>query len=78
MENVKIPPAYDHRWVDLVTGKISPKWELLALQMLMFRVVSSIKKDPSPKNIDKCIQDVRTYMEKNIKIAQSDIANIFK
>ncbi|CAO5682636.1 MAG: hypothetical protein HEEMFOPI_00763 [Holosporales bacterium] len=71
-----LPHVSDPRWKDIITGKIAPIWTSVAAQMLMFRVVSSVKKDPSSENIEKQIKEVYSFFEKNQHILQNDIKKI--
>ena len=75
---MNIPPSSDKRWTEVVTGKIAPEWSVLAMKIMMFRVVASTKSDSSENNINNRIQEVRIFMEKNIRVVQPDIIKIFK
>jgi hypothetical protein len=72
-----LPPATDQRWRDIATGKIVKPWNMLALKIMMTRIANSTKADPSPANVDKCAQEIRAFFEKNMKLAQQDLAAVF-
>jgi|GEM_PF-6371853 hypothetical protein len=72
-----LPPITDHRWSDVAAGKITKKWEMLAMKILMIRVIHATKADPSPSNLQKYAQEIRTLFEKNLKAGQNDLHTIF-
>ncbi len=72
-----IPSQLDSRWRDLVTGKISPRWQTLPVKMLMKRVVEMTKADPKPLTVAKCVNEVHAYFVKNAAAAALDIARAF-
>lgn len=76
-EITALPPASDPRWKNLVTGNMSKPLAMLALKIMMTRILNSTKADPSPANVDKNIQEVRSFFEKNMQLAQQDLATIF-
>ncbi len=76
-EMTALPPTTDPRWTDIVMGKKTVNWELLAAKILMMRIVSSSKTDSSPENIKKCVEEIHNFFEKNLKLAQNDLKNMF-
>lgn len=76
-EITSLPPKTDQHWRDVATGKISKPWEMLALKILMTRITTSTAADPSPANVDKCAAEIHDFFEKNMKLAQKDLAGIF-
>ena len=63
-------------WQDVATGKIAKPWESLALKIMMTRITAETKRDPTPATIQKCAEEIYSFFEKNIKIAQNDLAGI--
>ena len=72
-----IPSQLDPRWRELVTGRISPRWQNLAVKMLMKRVVEATAADPKPTTVAKCVNEVHAYFVKNTVTAAQDIALAF-
>jgi len=73
-----VPSRLDPRWRDVVTGKRTTNFSMLASKMLMLRIVMSAKNDPSTTNISKCCSEVYEFFEKNKTLAASDIAALFR
>lgn len=77
-ETAILPPKTDPRWRDVALGKISGPWQMLALKILLTRVQGSLNADASPANLDKCAQEIYAFFEKNLKLAQKDLAAILR
>jgi hypothetical protein len=60
-------------WKEIVLGKKQFQFRLLAAKIMMSRILLSTKNDPSPQNVDKCVNEVYEFFVKNEKIAQNDI-----
>lgn len=73
-----LPPRSDPRWRDLATGKIAGPWQNLALKIMLTRLCALTRANPSPAMIDKAVDDIRAYFDKNLQAAQSDLQNIFR
>jgi hypothetical protein len=73
-----LPPRSDPRWRDLATGKIAGPWQNLAVKLMLARLGAVTRADPTPATIDKAIDDIRAYFDKNLQAAQSDLQNIFR
>lgn len=73
-----LPPATDSRWRELITGHICGPWKNLALKMMLARLETITKDDPSSATINKAVNDVRTFFEKNRQGTQDDLRTIFK
>lgn len=78
MINAIIPPVTDPRWRDLVTGKIVKPWHMLALKILMIRINNSTRFDPSPSNVDRCVWELHSFFERNIRVAELDLMAVFQ
>lgn len=74
MTDVALPPPSAACWRDAATGKTSKPWQMLALKIMMTRLVSSTKTDPSPANVEKCAKELYDFFEKNGKLAQADLS----
>ena len=72
-----LPPKTSSIWKEIVLGQKQFQFKFLAAKILMSRILLSTKNDPSPQNIDRCINEVYVFFVKNEKIAQYDIQQIF-
>lgn len=72
-----LPEKSDERWKDLVTGKKKYKFKSLPTKILLGRVVLRAEMDTSPENVNKCINEVYEYFDKNRKVVETDIKQIF-
>ena len=65
-------------WTDLVTGKISHKFKSVPASMMFTRLNGLTSRDPSPKAIQKCIDDAYAFFIRYEKILTEDIQALFK
>ncbi len=72
-----LPPLSHNAWKEMVLGNKQYQFQLLATKIMMSRILLSTKNDPSPQNINKCVNDVHEFFVKNEIIAQNDIKQIF-
>lgn len=72
-----IPPVTDPLWNDIVTGQVTKKWQILVIEIMMTRIATSLKNDPSPDNLQKCIEEVHGFFERNLAVAQADLEGLF-
>jgi hypothetical protein len=75
-ETLTLPPSSDPRWQGVATGKIKRDWSNLAMKILMTRIQRQTASDPSPASVQKCAGEIYAFFQKNIKIAQDDLAAI--
>jgi hypothetical protein len=68
-----LPPITHPIWKEIVLGKKQFQFQLLAAKIMMSRILLITKNDPSPRNVEKCINEVYEFFEKNEKIAQNDL-----
>lgn len=72
-----IPEKNDSRWKEIVTmGKEFPL-NGLATKMLLMRVRTMIKLDPSPLKIDEAIKITYDFFNKNEETLKSDLEILF-
>ncbi len=76
-EITSLPPKSDPRWRDIATGKLTKPWQSLALKIMITRIGSSVKADPSDANTQKGADEIYDFFAKNMKIAQADLQSIF-
>jgi hypothetical protein len=76
---VTVPPEDHPVWKELVTRKMTYDFRFLAARILMVRITSHIKQDPSPENIARSAQELRAMFAKNIQFpdVQRDLKDIF-
>jgi hypothetical protein len=72
-----LPPLSHASWRGVASGKITKPWSALAVRIMMTRICSETRRDPSSANIDKCAQEIRSFYAKNLQIAQTDLRAIF-
>jgi hypothetical protein len=72
-----VPDKSDKRWRLLVTGEKEYNFQILPARILLARMISSIKNDNSPANIQQCIEDTYNFFLRYQAILQEDIENIF-
>jgi hypothetical protein len=72
-----VPPVSDPRWRSIVTGTIAFEPTMLATQILMGRLLASVRSDQSQDNVSRAISDLRAFFEKYETIAAIDLALIF-
>jgi len=73
-----VPSRLDPRWRDVATGKIAPKWQSLAVKMMMMRVIGETKANPSPATVVKCAGEIYDFFAKNAAAAPADLAAILR
>lgn len=73
-----LPSRLDPRWRDVASGKRGGNWHMLAVKLMMQRVRTEMQTDPSPANAMKCAGEIHDFFEKNQKIAESDLNEIFR
>jgi hypothetical protein len=76
-EITTLPPKTDPRWRDLANGTLVRPWQTLALKIMMMRITGMVKNDPSPATLQKAIDEIYAFFEKNMKIAQPDLQSLF-
>ena len=69
-----LPPRTDPHWKDLATGKINRPWSNLAMKIMMSRILRETSADPSSATVMKCADEIYMFFQKNIQIAQADLA----
>jgi hypothetical protein len=72
-----IPPVNDPRWGKVVTGATAFQPTMLATQILMGRLLVSVKNDRSQENVSRAASELRAFFEKYEMIAAGDLAQIF-
>lgn len=71
-----LPARSDACWRDVATGRINRPWNMLAMKIMMTRIVRETGVDPSASNVGRCADEIYEFFEKNLKIAQADLALI--
>jgi hypothetical protein len=74
-----IPSHESKEWAELIEGRKQVTFQLLATRILVGRIVGTYKMDPSPARKVRCIDELRSFFTKNIRIpsAQTDLNTIF-
>ena len=76
-EDHMVPPKTHPKWKELVSGRLTVSFTLLATKFFITRVTGRAKIDPSPENINNLIDEAYALFRKNEKVAAKDIQAIF-
>ncbi len=74
---VTLPAKSDPRWAALVKLGTSRPVKSLALKFMLTRMVHDAKKDPSPGNIGKAVDELFLFFTKNPKMIEADATTLF-
>ncbi|EFL52250.1 hypothetical protein DesfrDRAFT_1070 [Solidesulfovibrio fructosivorans JJ]] len=76
---MEVPSKSNKTWHDIVTGKKVFQLKFLAAKILLGRLTRSAKDDPSPGNINTCIDQLYDIFvnNKNMPSVQDDLKTIF-
>lgn len=72
-----LPAESDRRWRMLILGEIHYKPSMLACQILLSYAFTSVKHDPSPENVQRCIGKLRAFYERYPRVAETELRPIF-
>ncbi|WP_353572872.1 hypothetical protein [Candidatus Albibeggiatoa sp. nov. BB20] len=72
-----LPEQSDVRWKQLIEGDIQYNCEVMAANMLLKRVASSVYQDDSEGNVQQSIQETYQFFVRYQSILENDIVNIF-
>lgn len=74
-----IPEESDPCWMKAISGKETPKYELLATKIILGRLILLYEMNPSPDTAQKCVAELRDFFiwNKDLPKAQSDLRKIF-
>ena len=72
---ITIVSPTDDRWRQLIRGDLMPKYECLALRILMIRLRSDYQQDEA--SIDDLAAELHQFFTKNIRFAAADYQAIF-
>jgi len=73
-----IPEKNDSRWKEIVTTATVFPLHGLATKMLLMRVRTMIKLDPSPQKVDEAIKITYDFFSKNEETLKNDLAILFR
>ena len=73
-----LPSRLDSRWREVAIGKRGGNWHMLAVKLMMQRVRTEMQADSSPANATKCAGQIHDFFEKNLRIAEADLNEIFR
>jgi hypothetical protein len=65
MDYVNIP---DKVWTDLLTEKIKPQFQSLALKVLLSRLIIEIKTTKTNDVTGKCVKELKEFLMKNSQL----------
>ncbi len=75
---MKVPDRSDKIWENIIMGKVTIDFEFLAINILLTRMKSAIKLDPSPVMIKNSSNELHDMFEKNVNLpkVQNDLKKI--
>lgn len=73
-----IPEKNDSRWKDIVTTTTAFPLQGLAAKMLLMRVRTMTKLDPTPAQINEAIKIIYDFFSKNEETLKYDLEILFK
>lgn len=76
---MEVPPVSHPVWRDIVFGKTRYQFEFLATKFLLRYLNEQVKRDPSPRTIQKCVEDLHNIFARNADLwaVQNDLWHIF-
>ena len=72
-----LPSKTDKKWESLVTGELQATFNLVAGNMLMYRLTRSTKQDNSAENIQNSIDEAYKYFSKFESLFSEELKRIF-
>lgn len=74
-----IPDESDPCWIRAISGKWSPKYDLLATKLILGRLTLIYEMDPSSETALRCVAELRAFFvwNKDLPKAQADLKKIF-
>ncbi len=73
--NVVLPENHQ-RWREIASGKVYIEFHSLAVKIMLGRILTSTRNDPSHDNLQKRSAELRDFFVKNERIVQGDLAKI--
>ncbi len=77
MQTIRLPPKNDARWTALVAQGPARPIKLLALKFMLARMSQDIKRDPSPPNVGKKVDELHQFFTANARMLEADTALLF-
>ena len=65
MDYVNIP---DKLWADLLTEKIKPELQSLALKVLLSRLIVEVRTKKTTEVTNRCLNELKDFYSKNIQL----------
>ena len=77
---MEVPPVSHPTWSSIVSGKEKYQYEFLATKFLLRYLTLQVSKDPSPRNVQRCAEDLHSIFARNADLpsVQRDLKQIFK
>jgi hypothetical protein len=66
--SMELPSVSDEVWKDLLLKRKTCAFEFLGLKMLLGRLISEVERDPSPDKLEKCAEQLRDLLAKNMQL----------
>jgi hypothetical protein len=75
--SISVPAKTDPRWRNLVLGTQPVVPKLLALKFMLSRITLATRNDQSPATVQKGIDELFEFFQRNPKIVAADAASLF-
>lgn len=77
---MEVPPVSHPAWGNAVSGKTKYQFEFLATKFLLGYLTTQVKRDPSPRMIQKCAEELHNIFARNADLpaVQHDLRHMFK
>jgi len=74
-----IPSRNNKEWIGILTGERSYQFKFFAARILLIRLIRSIKEEPSPENVNACVDQLYAIFANNVDMpsVQEDLKTIF-
>lgn len=76
---MRVPPANDPLWTEIVTGKARCDFEFLAIKILLGTLGRTWAKNPSPVILRECANELREFFAQNADLpsVRNDLKRLF-
>ncbi|MBI4816383.1 MAG: hypothetical protein HY791_08995 [Deltaproteobacteria bacterium] len=74
-----VPPETDKRWKEIITAKVKPQFDFLAVKIFLVRATIEVNRDSSSSRVEELAVELRELFAKNAQLTsvQKDIGKIF-
>jgi hypothetical protein len=76
---MQLPDEQNPVWKELIYGESQDQFDFLATKIILGRLSLRYRQNPSPQMIERCVQELRRFFDKNSHLpkVQADLKKIF-